>query len=132
MPWTYRLPIPRYRIDRDFMAETMPDGEWIKVEDLVLQTQPSDFTHERFLDMHERLARSGFELMLAEENRRYGVVVNKELKIVHLFDSLAEIGGWLRGLYNALEQFEVDREGKPVVKASYLAVTGIVDKYKKG
>jgi hypothetical protein len=132
--WTYDLPLPRYMIDRanDYPAEMMPDGEWIKVEDLVLQTRPLDYTKLSFLNAQEHLRRSGFELKLAEDNRRYGVVVNKERQMVVLFDSLAEIEGWMRGLYNALEQFEVDREGKPVVKASYLAVAELVNKNKKG
>ena len=131
MSWTYDLPLPRYSLERSSLAEQCDDGEWIRFTDLVIQTRPTDYTHLAFLNAQEHLARSGFELKLAEDNRRYGVVVNKERQMVVLFDSLDEIEGWLRGLYNALEQFEVDREGKPVVKASYLAVAEFADKYKK-
>lgn len=132
MSWTYNLPLPRYNLERSSLAELSDDGEWVRHEDLVRQTQPSDFTALSFLNAQEHLARSGFELKLVEDNRRYGVVVNREREMVVIFSSLAEIEGWLRGLYNALEQFEVDHEGKPVVKASYLAVSEFVNKNKKG
>lgn len=133
MPWTYRLPIPRYNLERSFLAEPCDDGEWIKVEDLVLKTQPLDFTNECFLNMQETLARFGFDLLLIEENRRYGVVTDKNRRMVVCFDSFAEIEGWLRGIYDALDRFEMGKDGKPVLRAKYLAeIDAFIKKEPKG